>query len=201
MPTLHRVTVFVDWDTARRVVRPALGRSGVRQIEQVFLQLQNAIATYLSTVGEDQARYRVHWRIYHGWYRGKTKTIDRKELETYAVEARSRTVGSVSFGTDYGFSDTLVCNSLRNPLFDTLRSDQTGMVKQKMVDTALICDLLQLARSRDSHLYIVVANDDDLLPGIFTAEAWKAKVVLLHTREATNQFLRLDGIATRLELT
>lgn len=63
----------------------------------------------------------------------------------------------------------------------------------------LACDLLHAARSKEYALHIVVANDDDALPALFTAEAWRAQVILLHGREHTNQFLNLAGIAERME--
>ena len=40
-----------------------------------------------------------------------------------------------------------------------------------MVDTALVVDLLGLASRREADRYIVVSDDDDLLPGLFAAEA------------------------------
>lgn len=68
-----------------------------------------------------------------------------------------------------------------------------------MVDTMLACDLLQDVRAREYSLHIVVANDDDAVPAVFTAEAWNARVILLHSREQTNSCLQLDGIAERME--
>jgi len=82
-----------------------------------------------------------------------------------------------------------------------LRRDfETGKPRQKMVDASLICDLLHLVRCYDSDLYIVIANDDDFLPALFTAEAWRGKVVLLHNRTDTNPHLRLNGLAERMTL-
>jgi hypothetical protein len=69
-----------------------------------------------------------------------------------------------------------------------------------MVDTILICDLLHLIRCRDSYLYIVIADDDDFVPALFIAEAWKANVVMLHNRDNTNPHLKLKGISERMSL-
>lgn len=68
-----------------------------------------------------------------------------------------------------------------------------------MVDTMLACDLLNLTRTKEYTYHIVVANDDDALPAIITAEAWRANIFLLHCRENMNQHLNLDGIAHRME--
>jgi hypothetical protein len=84
---------------------------------------------------------------------------------------------------------------------DTLRHDRTtGVSSQKMIDTMLASDLLHAVRTKDASLYIVVANDDDAIPALFTAEAWQAQVLLLHSRETTNTHLRLSGIAERIDL-
>src|ERR1700685_4522648 len=119
MSTLSKVTAFVDWDTARRVL-PRSTTVTNRHMEDVITKLQDAIANYLHTI-DSKKTYRVQWRIYHGWYRGKTKTEDRRLFENYVVIARSRTLRSISFSTDFKFGDMLCCNSHRNPLFDTLR--------------------------------------------------------------------------------
>lgn len=197
MSSLYRATALVDWDTARRLV-PVPKITTVRHLEIVFEQLQDRIARYISTIDAD-GYYRVNWRVYHGWHRGKTKTADRQIFEKYLASARSRTIRLVSFSTDLAFGDTLCCSSPRNPIFDTLRQDpDSGELRQKMVDTILVCDLLHLVRCRDSNLFMIVANDDDFVPALFTAESWRAKVVLLHNRSSMNSHLRLDGITSRM---
>jgi hypothetical protein len=202
MASSYRVTTFVDWDTARRIV-PWVGTSSYsisRHIETVFEALQDVIARYILSI-DKKNRYRVNWRIYHGWYRGKTKTEDRSVFDKYVFSARSRTIRYILFGTDYAFGDVLCCNSYRNPIFDTLRQNpETEEPRQKMVDASLICDLLHLVRCRDSELYIVVANDDDFIPALFTAEAWRGKVILLHNRQNMNSHLRLNGIIEKMVL-
>jgi hypothetical protein len=109
-------------------------------------KLQTGIANYISSI-DDKSIYRVNWRFYHGWHRGKTKTADRLIFEKYLFTVRSRTIRRVSFGADFSFSEMLCCGSRRSPILDTLRLDQdTGRLRQKMVDTGLICDLLQRAK-------------------------------------------------------
>jgi hypothetical protein len=198
MTTMHRVTIFVDWDTARRVgTRRA---PSVRNLEEVFDRLQKAIALHLWGKNKKD-RFRVYWRIYHGWHQGKTKTPDRLLFEEYTLRASARTIGNVSFSTDYELSGSLSCGSSRAPIYDTCRSDrETGQTKQKMVDTMLVCDLLHLVRTKDSALCILIADDDDFVPAMFTAEAWKGNVVMLHGREHMNSLLKLDGLTARMQL-
>lgn len=198
MTTLHKVTALIDWDTARRIV-PCRDLD-VRNIEQVIERLQNAIAQYIASFDKRDA-YRVNWRIYHGWHQGKTKTKDRLLFEKFLNQATARTIKKVSFSSDYVFSGSLCCSSSRKPIVDTVRTNQTtGETRQKMVDTMLVCDLLHLARTREYFLIIVVANDDDFVPALYTAEAWKGRVIMLHNREHINSHLQLDGIAGRMIL-
>ena len=198
MSSLLRVTALIDWDTARRLL-PAARATHPRHLETIFERLQNGIAHYISA-RDGKNYYRVNWRIYHGWHRGKTKTPDRHLFESYLTAARPRTIRLVSFSTDFAFGDALCCGSWRNPIFDTVRQDpQTSELRQKMVDTILICDLLHLVRCKDSRLFIVVANDDDFVPALFTAESWHANVVMLHNRPFVNSHLQLFGIASRID--
>lgn len=199
MNFVSRVIALVDWDTARRQVRRQ-ERATINQVNDVITALQNAMANFLNDI-DLKTIYRVNWRIYHGWHRGRTKTEDRVLFEKYLSVARPRTLGKVSFGTDFKFGDVLSCNTLRNPLYDTLRRDQkTKELQQKMVDTALICDLLCMARSKEADIYLVIANDDDFVPGLFTAESWRAKVMLLHSRDYLNGHLSLKGLTARMNV-
>jgi hypothetical protein len=197
MSSLFRVTALVDWDTARRIAS-VVPSAGPRWFDAVFDGLQAAVAGYISS--RDQKNfYRVNWRFYHGWHRGKTKTLDRIIFEKYLSTLGSRLIKRVSFGADFSFSETLCCGSRRSPILDTLRTDEdTQKPRQKMVDTSLVCDLLHLVRCKDSSLYIIVADDDDFIPALFTAEMWRGKVVLLHNRPNVNTHLQLDGLLARL---
>ena len=196
MTTMHRVTVLVDWDTARRTV--PCQTPNVRHIEQVFEKLQFAISHHITHRNRHDG-HRIYWRIYHGWHHGKTKTKDRHMFEEYISKATAKSIARISFSSDYHFSGELACGSRRSPIFDTLRVDRnTGQSKQKMVDTLLVCDLLHLVRIKDSALIIVIANDDDFAPALFTAEAWNGIIIMLHNRENTNSLLNLTGISERM---
>ena len=66
-----------------------------------------------------------------------------------------------------------------------------------MVDTALAADLLAWARLQPTEWAIVMAEDDDLIPPLFTAEAWVTPCggrTLLVRRRGTSQYLKLDGL-------
>ena len=193
-----RVTAFVDWDTARRVVRPEarLGRSGLlkRPVASVQEQMANALHDI-----DRGASFRVDVRLYHGWHRGKTKTSDRLDLERFVVTiGAQRVLDRVSFSSGFSYGDAMLCSTHRGPLFDTLRRREDGTDEQKMVDTALVSDLLHFAHSKVGDLALVVGDDDDLLPAVFTAEVWKARVFVLRMRLDDNRNLRTAGLIMRM---
>ena len=195
--TMHRTVVYVDWDTARRL--DTKRENTVAGIERSFEKIRCSISRSLAHQ-DAKAHFRVYWRIYHGWHAKNVKTEDRRLFEKYASSARSATIDRVSFSTDFIYSGDALCGSHRVPVFDTLRYDRvSGVASQKMVDTMLACDLLHLARTKEYSYHIVVADDDDALPAIMAAEAWRAKVFLLHRREHLNKYLNLEGIAQKME--
>ena len=58
-----------------------------------------------------------------------------------------------------------------------------------MVDTALVVDLLSLANRKEAQRYVVVSDDDDMLPGIFAAEAAGANVGMLSRTGRSSRFM------------
>ncbi|RUX20648.1 hypothetical protein EOA27_08020 [Mesorhizobium sp. M2A.F.Ca.ET.037.01.1.1] len=56
-------------------------------------------------------------------------------------------------------------DTFRRPLNDNIP-------REKMVDTSLACDILTHARSDSRDWRLVLAEDDDLVPALFVAEAW-----------------------------
>jgi len=93
MSAILRVTAFVDWDTARRLAAAdfRLGRSNLAL--RSFAAFQLSLAALL-TEAYPQTAIRVALRIYHGWYRGKTKATDRVEFEQQVISdiARARSI-------------------------------------------------------------------------------------------------------------
>lgn len=67
-----------------------------------------------------------------------------------------------------------------------------------MVDTALATDLLVTAYQDPGDWILVAAEDDDLVPPLFSAEAAVknrgARVLLLRQRRQTKKYLKLDEI-------
>ena len=67
-----------------------------------------------------------------------------------------------------------------------------------MVDTALAADLLDRARNDPDEWTLVLSEDDDVVPPVFTAEAWMRPyggcVFIVRTRRSSRAFLKLDGV-------
>ena len=71
-----------------------------------------------------------------------------------------------------------------------------------MVDTALATDLLAWARAQFQEWALVLAEDDDLIPPLYTAEAWvkqRGGRALLVRRRGPNQYVKLDGILRQVQ--
>ena len=58
-----------------------------------------------------------------------------------------------------------------------------------MVDTALVVDLLGLANCKGADRYLVMSDDDDMLPGIFAAEAAGAESTMLSRPDRSSEFM------------
>jgi hypothetical protein len=203
---------FVDWNAqihnagARDI---ADARRRAHRTLDVTLDL---IARALNTV-DRSGRYKVSLRLYHGWHRGLTPSENRLALSRILNDPDFRLVSpslNVLFETPIMFGDLLLAalphRMLRSPrihLPDTFRAPMTkgGPLREKMVDTAMASDLLVQARSEPLEWRIVLAEDDDLVPALFVAEAWskdKGGRTMLIMRRPASRFLRLDGLAREI---
>jgi hypothetical protein len=211
MPPRQDVIVFVDWNSQ-------IGNGG--QLAEVRpLQRAQAVAEYVAksvaacvSPRTERILYRVAVRLYYGWYKGLTATDARVSLQRHLEDGiLPVAVNNVTFDWSNMFGDNMLDayshrlhRKLRIHLPDTLRIDlDTGQrEREKMVDTAMACDILFSARSDPSCLRIVMSEDDDIVPPIFMAERWAkdkgGKTILLRDRD-TNGFLMLDGICRKLE--
>ncbi len=207
---------FIDWDSARRVVVPPWPKNAenvtlaqrVKYVESCFNEIQLRTAKALEDCELKLPVKITLSRIYHGWHRGRTPTDDRKAWDQARALIRSLSTKNSSYLPDVKFSDELACGGTRMPLIDTLRRRDDGIDQQKMVDTALVSDLLCFCRNESSSfrrgqvprsMAIVIGNDDDLLPGSFVAERWGLPVKVLRvSRSGESKFLNLDRLVYSL---
>lgn len=180
MVGIKKVCVLVDWHNVERVVIETHSVSPQRYIPQAILRIQDEVSALL-TKRDSTVRYRALLRVYHGWHCRDQPTPLRVQFEkVFSQKDFSRTIGRVSFASEIRFGNELACDTNRNPLYDTNRSQG-----QKMVDTAISCDLLYLLRNNIASIGIIVSDDDDFVPAAFTAEAWGLEAVLLRSPERT----------------
>lgn len=180
---LREVYAFIDWDTARRCAWLEPFESVKLQRRGVAAQLQAVYDALGNVVGRVfPGGSRVRPRLYHGWHRGNEPTVDRRAL--FGMDPVRRTVGKVLLEPPI-IADALACGV---QLRDTVRRRDDGMDEQKMVDTALCADLLWYARSEGARKadvgFVVMSEDDDMLPAVLTAEKWGVNCKILRQRNA-----------------
>ena len=166
--SFKRTTGFVDWNTAI-IASGATTRPGRQDAiaEKTLRHVERIVSDYLKK-SVDGRKYAVRLRLYAGWHSGKTRTPYfggiTKVMRAYANKTRSYHAGCVAFrGGDEGIQlgDTLACVPGRLArkhgvhLLDTLRQ-RDGRQEEKMVDTALVVDLLGLAHRKAADRYLVV---------------------------------------------
>lgn len=180
-----KVIGFIDWHTA--VIASGASKKKKRELtiaEMALQHTQSVVSKYLATLPE---KHRVWLRLYSGWWSGKTQTAYRRGIDKLRERYKTTTVENCVFeASDEAIqtSDRLACTSKRLArkegvhLLDMVRHDDGGK-REKMVDTGLISDLLDLAWRKKADRYIIVSDDDDVLPGLLSAEAAGAEVKLL----------------------
>ena len=208
MRPLIRVTAFVDWNTRIRSVDAA-------EVERPHARAGRALRRTARVIGKvlaernPSARFRVGLRVYHGWHKGFEPTENRKAMAAVVAETDFADLSPsphVNISPDVRYGDDLLAalperRHVRPAIHlpATLRRpDKHSPFAEKMVDTALAADLLALARDEPRDWALVLSEDDDVVPPVFTAEAWMkphgGRTIIVRTRRSSQAFLRLDGL-------
>lgn len=171
---INQAIVLIDWNNVQARLDANFHSNPRKRIKPLVLRIQQEIAHLLSNK-TGGAKFRVSMRVYHGWHQDRIATQIRTDFEIYQVyEQLARTIGSVSFTLGYAFGNELCCYVDPIPLYNTYRGG--GQDKgQKMVDTAIVCDMLHYARENPDTFVIIVSDDDDFLPGIIMAKSWQRR--------------------------
>ena len=175
-----------------------------RTLEQTARQVGRVLAA-------EESRFRVSIRLYHGWHKGWQATDGLKAAADAVGRADfAQLLGEhVAFSPTVQYGHTLLAalperlhrgRSIHLP--NTLRDQAAGQPPmEKMVDTALAADLLAWAHESPAEWALVLAEDDDVVPPLFTAEAWikphGGRALLLRKRPAS-QYLKLEGLLRQM---
>jgi hypothetical protein len=206
------VSAFVDWQSQlinSGVVGYRLKR---RAAEEALHYVVGQIAGFLASL-DSRTYFFVETKIYHGWHRGLSPTENFLALKgIFADGVPPVRVGQVSFGWQSPFGSILsncfehrLHPVLRIHLPNTLRPDfeHAGGVREKMTDTALVCDVLSSTRSAPTEIRLILGEDDDLIPAAFVAERWAkergGRTFILRTR-GDAPFLNLEGIYKQMRV-
>ena len=192
---------FVDWNTAIIASGAKLRAKRVETIaERALEHVERVVADYLMGSGAD-SKFQVRLRLYAGWHSGKTPSDYLQGIASviggYARRTRSYREDRVIFqgghdglqpGNRLAFVPRRLAPKHDVHFLDTLRY-RDGAWHEKMTDTALAVDLLGLAHRKAADRYIVVSDDDDMLPGLFAAEATGADARMLSRPDMSSRFM------------
>ena len=207
IPTV-RVTAFVDWNSQLQSVNLPNNDSPIDRAREAMRRLGSSVSNLLAR--QDQtSRFRLALRLYCGWCKGFSRSDYFRAItslsEAFDIDPLFPSP-RVNVSSDLEFGDRLLdalphrLNAgLGVHLPNTLREQSQGRLSEKMVDTALACDLLSSVRANPSGWALVISNDDDMVPPVFVAEAWLAessgRVLLLRNfKRPSDKFLRLEGL-------
>ena len=205
MNGLISVTAFVDWkaqihNTGSNRLQPS--ECATRTLERTARNIRKVL-----TRKAPASRFTVAMRLYHGWHKGFERTDNLRAITAAAsrVELSAAANANVRFSSRIEYGHTLL-SALEERMHrrtaihlpSTLRErNGGGKLEEKMVDTALAADLLHWARSDPGDWALILAEDDDFIPPVFTAESWikqsGGRVFVVRTRPS-GPFLRLDGL-------
>lgn len=205
------VTAFVDWTSQMHNVR-RLGEGPHEKARQTLTRTARTVERVLAHQ-EPGGRFSVGFRLYHGWYKGWEPTDNLRTIMTIVAETDFAALSrkpSVIFSPMIRYGHTLLSalpeREHRRPpihLPNTWRRPREGSQRrEKMVDTALAADLLDWARTTPEEWALVLAEDDDCVPPVFTAEAWikphGGRAFIVRNR-SPSPFLKLDGLWMELQ--
>lgn len=201
------VTCFVDWNSQLLLTRIDYESQPIDAARAAFRQVTRRIAQCLVSV-DTRNNFQVHLRLYHGWRKGYEPTTNLKAIRTIIAETDFSTASdkpSITYSGNVGFGDCLLSAlpQRMHPkqgihLPNTFRDRGAQKHAEKMVDTALAADLVVCAYQDPNEWILLVAEDDDLIPPLFTAESIinsaQARALLLSKRKRGNNLLLLEGL-------
>lgn len=203
----YRVAAFIDWNSQILLSKVNSAENPLAAAHVAFKNTAKRISKCLTTI-DPERQFVVDLRFYHGWHKGFEPSANRKAITQVISDTDFSALSdkrAVVFSAIVGFGDCLLSalpsrmhNNLSIHLPNTLRDRGKGN-EEKMVDTALAADLIVTAYQEPGDWILVAAEDDDLIPPLFVAEAIGnragSRVLLLSKRIRSKNFLKLDNIS------
>jgi hypothetical protein len=196
------VMAFVDWNAQIHAAKRS--RTDIPGAERVLAHVAKRIIEALVDFLADY-RFEVRLRLYCGWHKGFEPTSRRKELSKIVDEDlfslsthRNIAIRSLAFGdTALGALNKRIVRSTNSHFPGTCRDRGYQGVEEKMVDTALISDLIYAAARDDDGAWLAVMGEDvDLMPGVYTAEGLLAtgSRKIAYLRKTTEPYLECKDL-------
>lgn len=178
--------VLIDWNSELRALSGASQCNEAEVARRALKQVCRRVGKLLHEEATGEAFF-LYLHVYHGWRKGYQPTSRRQALEDARIynpinpddrglseysPGPTQVLRDLRFGDRLlGARDARLCGpALDHHLPGTLQQDRAGTLGEKMVDTALVSDLIHLAIDGDRSWLVVVGQDADLVPGILTAE-------------------------------
>jgi hypothetical protein len=170
------VLTFVDWNSQIRETKRH--RSDSPDAERVLAHVAKRIVEGFGEFLADH-RFEVKLRLYYGWHKGFEPTARRRELAKIADESlfclsshRNLAIRGLAFGdTALGALNKRIVRGTNSHFPATCRDRGHDGMEEKMVDSALISDLIYCAARDDDGTWLAVLGEDiDLMPGVYAAE-------------------------------
>lgn len=201
------VSAFIDWNSQIHISGIPHEKDPIATARVVLKRTSQRIARCLQNVNPD-TRFKVQLRLYHGWHKGYAPTPNKLAITTVLASQDYSDLSptkNVIFEENVGYGDCLlfalpkrIHERLGIHLPNTLRMIERRL-GEKMVDTAMAADVVATAAKEPNDWILVVAEDDDLIPPIFTAEALlsghPSKILMLHSRDRSKNIIKLDNIS------
>lgn len=195
------VWAFVDWNSQIHAVR-SRGKeepTGFTVLNFVVQRIWNALKIFPKS-----CLFEISIRAYCGWHKGFEPTSRRKELAGIIEEKLfdlsnhpNMQIRHFFFGDRAaGALDKRLNKSTNSHFPATCRERDHKRLEEKMVDTALVSDLIYHAGQNDSSWLLVIGEDIDLMPGVYTAEGLieNSERQIAYLWSQTEKYLTCEGL-------
>lgn len=196
----------MDWNCQIHATQPPDREDEVELAKRTLTYVGRTLSNALHLLSSG-TRFDVTLRLYGGWQRGFEVTARRKAVMTVGASFPAlSTRSTVAIRPILEFGDRLLSAAahrlhprLHVHLSDTYRQSlhDKSRMEEKMVDTAIAADLVDLAYRETDRWLIVLGEDDDLVPPLMVANDIRAlgsgKVIMVRRRSET-PFLRFDDL-------